>query len=73
MTEIPGQVEQTFGPILDPVRAAALANAVDLAHSETPILADAAIEVAAFVLTVADVFYDWLSGDSEEPPGATSP
>ena len=47
----------------DPVKTAALANAVELARSTEPILADAAAEVAAVVLTVADTFEAWLRGD----------
>ena len=58
-------------PDLDPVRASALANAVELARSTEPIVAEAAHEVAAVVLTVADMFLDWLEGDppvlGEEP------
>ena len=51
-------------PDLDPVRAAALANAVELARSTEPIVAEAAHEVAQVVTDVADVFVAWLRGET---------
>lgn len=48
----------------DPVRAAALANAVDLARSNEPIEFGAGVEVADTVLVVAKVFESYLRGEA---------
>ena len=50
----------------DPVRDAALANAVDLARSNEPIEPDTAEQVARAALDIARLFEAYLRG--EDPP-----
>lgn len=64
--EIPGQPGYIVHPILDPVRSAALAAAVDLVAGLGTDRAVGSDDLADYTLDMARRFEDYLTGDQPE-------